>query len=157
MQYLSTMSDLKDILTGGILTQTEFAVSLLALQSRYPNERRSRGGREVAVDDVTEEEPYGEGGGESVDKLKEKRRETQHKKDGDDWKGKKMTVEMCECPVSDTGDTAKKKRCGTGVGGVGTGGGSVKKCVHLKCPHNKQRSRCQFFFFIFCTFFKFVM
>ncbi len=74
----------------------------------------------MTADDVVEEGPRGEGGGEGGEKIKGKRHtETQHKKEGDRGKGKEVAVEKRRRHVSDTGGTDKKKQCGAGVGGTG--------------------------------------
>jgi hypothetical protein len=95
-----------------------------------------------------EEGPSGEGGGEGDENLKLKRdKDTKHKQEGVQDKGKGMTVEKRKRPVSDaggvsdTGGTVNKKECGEGVG---TGGGDTEqKGCSAKCPHSRRRSVCK--------------
>ena len=85
----------------------------------------------------------GEGGGEGGEKVNDKRqKETRHKQEGLQVKGKGGAVEKRRCPLSEgTGTTGKAHR-GEGVGGAGAGGGAVKK-GGAKWPHNRQRSVCK--------------
>jgi hypothetical protein len=90
--------------------------------------------------------PHGEGG----KTLKDKRqKETKHKQEGVQGKGKEEAVEKGKRPLSEGAGTAGKAQRGEGVGvageGVGVageGGGAVKK-GSAKCPHNRRRSTCK--------------
>jgi hypothetical protein len=82
--------------------------------------------------------PFEHGG----EKLKDKRqKETNHKQEGLQGKGKGETVENRRCASSKGLGTAGKARRGEGVGGEGGGGGVVKKVI-AKCQHTRRRSTC---------------
>jgi hypothetical protein len=101
--------------------------------------RRFRDACETGWGEAAEEGPRGEGG----KKLKEKRqKETKHKQQGCQGKGKGQAVEKRRHPLPEGVGTAGKVQRGEGVGGAGAGGGAVKK-RGAKCPHNRQRSRCK--------------
>ena len=74
----------------------------------------------MTAEDVVEEGPRGEGGGEGGEKLKGKRHtETQHKKEGDRGKGKEVAVEKRRflCPTQ----AVRTRRSSLGRESVGWG------------------------------------
>jgi hypothetical protein len=94
--------------------------------------------------EVAEKGPHGEGGGAGGEKLKDKRqKETKHKQEGFQGKGKGEPVEMNRRrPLSEGAGTAGKAQRGEGVDGTVAGGGAVKK-GRAKYQHNHIRSQCK--------------
>jgi hypothetical protein len=101
--------------------------------------RRFRDACDTGLGEAAGEGPRGEGG----EKLKDKKqKETKHKQEGFQGKGKEEAVEKRKRPLAEGAGTAGKAQRGEGVGGAGAGGGAVKKGA-AKCPHNRRKSRCK--------------
>ena len=81
------------------------------------------------------------GGGPGDEKLKDERqKETKHKQEGFQCKGKGETVEEITSVLSEGGGKVGKAQCGEGLDEEGAGGGVVKK-GGAECPYNHQKSR----------------